>query len=54
MPLTKEEVIEKAYELGMADIGFTTAEVFASQEEILASRRESSSCRFRGSGPRLT
>jgi epoxyqueuosine reductase len=39
--LSKEEIIERARELGMQDIGFTTAEVFASQDEILASRRES-------------
>ena len=41
MPLSKEEIIEQAHKLGMADIGFTTAEAFASQDEILGSRKES-------------
>ena len=41
MPLSKEEIIEQAHKLGMADIGFTTAEAFSSQDEILGSRKES-------------
>jgi len=40
MSLSKEEVIEQARKCGLLDIGFTTAEVFSSQDEILASRRE--------------
>jgi epoxyqueuosine reductase len=39
--LTKEQVIEKSKELGFADIGFTSADPFVSQDEILASRHES-------------
>lgn len=38
--VTKEEIISKAYELGFADIGFTTAEPFTKQKEILNSRKE--------------
>ncbi len=38
--LTKEDIIEKAKALGFADIGFTTAEPFISQKEILESRRK--------------
>jgi len=41
VPLSKEEIIEQAHTLGMADIGFTTAEAFSSQDEILGSRKES-------------
>ena len=33
--LTKNEIIEKAYELGFGDVGFTGAEPFESQKEIL-------------------
>ena len=40
MSLSKEEVIEQARKCGLEDIGFTTAEAFSSQDEILASRRE--------------
>ena len=40
MPLSKEQVIERAHECGLMDIGFTTAEVFSSQDEILASRKK--------------
>ena len=36
--LTKEEIIKKAHELGFEDIGFTTAEPFDSQKEILKER----------------
>ncbi|HOD36704.1 MAG TPA: 4Fe-4S double cluster binding domain-containing protein [Syntrophales bacterium] len=39
--LTKRDVIEKALELGFADIGFTTAEPFTSQQGILEERKES-------------
>ena len=38
--LSKKEVIEKAKELGYADIGFTTAEPFPSQKQILEERKE--------------
>lgn len=38
--LTKSDVINKAHELGFADVGFTTAEVFESQVEVLESRKE--------------
>ncbi|MCB2186877.1 MAG: HEAT repeat domain-containing protein [Deltaproteobacteria bacterium] len=37
---TKEDVIAKARELGFADIGFTTAEPFTRQQEILRERDE--------------
>jgi len=40
MPLSREQVIEQAHECGLIDIGFATAEVFSSQDEILASRKE--------------
>ena len=36
----KSEIINEALKLGFADIGFTTAEPFESQREILYSRRE--------------
>jgi len=39
--LTKREITEKALELGFADVGFTTAEPFSSQHEILEERKES-------------
>jgi epoxyqueuosine reductase len=39
--LTKREITEKALELGFADVGFTTAEPFTSQQEILEERKES-------------
>jgi len=38
--LTKENIIEKAYEIGFVDIGFTTIEPFTSQIEVLNSRKE--------------
>lgn len=38
--LSKEEVRTKALDLGFVDIGFTTAEPFESQKEILESRSE--------------
>ena len=40
MGLSKEQIIEKAHQLGIADIGFTTADKFTSQDDILASRKE--------------
>ena len=36
--LSRNEIVEKAYELGFEDIGFTTAEPFESQREILRDR----------------
>lgn len=41
MSLRKEQIIEKSKEFAFADIGFTSAEPFPSQDEILASRHES-------------
>ena len=41
MKLSREQVIEQAHKLGMVDIGFTTAERFTSQDEILNSRKAS-------------
>ncbi len=38
--LTKNKVIERARKLGFEDVGFTTADPFDSQIEILQSRRE--------------
>ncbi|MFX1238242.1 MAG: hypothetical protein ACFFAS_12305 [Promethearchaeota archaeon] len=38
--LSKEDIIEKSRELGFADIGFTTAEPFKEQVEVLNSRKE--------------
>ncbi len=38
--LSKNQIIDKAYELGFADIGFTSAEPFESQIKILQSRQE--------------
>src|SRR5512133_854555 len=38
--LTKEEIIEKAYDCGFEDAGVTTAEPFASQRALLEDRRE--------------
>jgi epoxyqueuosine reductase len=38
--LTRSDVIEKALELGFADIGFTTAEPFDTQKELLLERQE--------------
>ena len=36
----RHEIIEKARELGFVDIGFTTAEPFGSQKELLLERQE--------------
>ncbi len=36
--LSRNEIIEKAHELDFEDIGFTTAEPFESQREILRQR----------------
>ncbi len=33
--ISKNEIIEKAYECGFGDIGFTSAEPFDSQKELL-------------------
>jgi len=41
MRLSKKQVIEQAHKFGIMDIGFTTAEKFTSQDEILESRKES-------------
>ncbi|MBD3198334.1 MAG: epoxyqueuosine reductase [Candidatus Lokiarchaeota archaeon] len=38
--ISKEDIIEKAFELGFVDIGFTSAEPFESQIDILKSRKE--------------
>ncbi|MFC1896169.1 epoxyqueuosine reductase [Thermodesulfobacteriota bacterium] len=38
--LSRTEIIEKAYELGFDEIGFTTAEPFESQKEALLERKE--------------
>jgi epoxyqueuosine reductase len=38
--LSREAIISKALELGFADVGFTTAETFDSQRELLSSRME--------------
>jgi len=38
--VSKKSVLEKSAELGFADIGFTTAEPFPSQKEILEERKE--------------
>jgi len=38
--LSKEMIIERARELGFDDIGFTTADRFEAQDEVLRSRRE--------------
>ena len=38
--LSKNEVIDKAWELGFDEIGFTTAEPFPSQKEVLLERQE--------------
>lgn len=41
MPLTKQEIIDRALELGFADIGFTHARPFDDQRKILEERRDS-------------
>ncbi|GAI40792.1 unnamed protein product, partial [marine sediment metagenome] len=38
--MKKKELINKAVELGFEDIGFTSAESFESQREILISRKD--------------
>jgi len=38
--LSKTEIIDKAYALGFDEIGFTTAEPFESQKEVLLERQE--------------
>jgi epoxyqueuosine reductase len=38
--LTKREIVEKAYECGFDDAGFTTAEPFSTQRSLLEERRE--------------
>ena len=38
--VSKNEVIERARETGFGDIGFTTAEPFEMQRELLLSRQE--------------
>ncbi len=38
--LTRDDIINKALELGFADIGFTTAEPFDTQKELLCQRQE--------------
>jgi len=38
--LSKTDVIDKAYALGFDEIGFTTAEPFVKQKEILLERKE--------------
>ena len=38
--LSKREIVEKAYECGFEDAGFTTAEPFAAQRSLLEERRE--------------
>jgi len=57
--LTKNDIIEKALELGIDDIGFTSAEPFESQKGILEARREDYEKAFgpefdlaKGTGPR--
>jgi epoxyqueuosine reductase len=51
--LTKNDIIEKSKELGIADIGFTTADPFDSQKQVLESRREDYTAAF-GPGFDLT
>ncbi len=38
--LGKADIIDRALELGFEDIGFTTAEAFESQKEVLLAREE--------------
>lgn len=38
--ITKQEIIDKAFDLGFDDIGFTTADPFESQKEVLLSRQQ--------------
>jgi len=38
--VSRNEIIEKAYELGFGDVGFTSAEPFESQKEILLQRQK--------------
>jgi epoxyqueuosine reductase QueG len=50
--LNKSEIIEKAYECGFGDIGFTTADPFETQKELLQERHEDYEWAFR-TGPDL-
>jgi epoxyqueuosine reductase QueG len=36
--ISKNEIIERAYECGFGDIGFTTADPFETQKELLQER----------------
>jgi len=36
--ISKNEIIEKAYQCGFGDIGFTTADPFETQKELLQER----------------
>ncbi len=38
--ISKNDIIEKAYECGFGDIGFTTADSFDSQRELLQERQK--------------
>ena len=38
--ISKNEIIEKAYECGFGDIGFTSAEPFDSHKELLQERQK--------------
>jgi epoxyqueuosine reductase len=38
--ISKNEIIEKAYECGFGDIGFTSAEPFDSRKELLQERQK--------------
>ncbi|MGZ3515258.1 MAG: epoxyqueuosine reductase, partial [Thermodesulfobacteriota bacterium] len=38
--IRKNDIIEKAYECGFGDIGFTTADSFDSQKELLQARQK--------------
>ena len=44
--ITKNEIIAKAQECGFEDIGFTTAELFHEQKELLESMSDQSSSTF--------
>ena len=45
--LGKNEIIEKAYECGFGDIGFTTAVPFETQKELLQERYQEYEWAFR-------
>jgi len=38
--VSKQAIIDRAHELGFEDVGFTTAEPFAAQDDVLRSRQE--------------